>query len=639
MFIRETKKQRSKDSGVFYQYQLVQAERIDGKVRQRNILYLGSDPLLTDKDNRKTVVAILKSKIYGQPEMFPADGQSAVVKLALNYYEKYLIRYGIDKADTGGTAIGNNQESGMKQNGRKKLPIPPLPYKADYHQVDIKSMELAEVRSFGAEHLCLQVLDQLGLEDCLRDQGLNKERSNKALMAIAAKAIFSASEHKTSQILNMSSELAALSGLRTEQPIDHKELYRIADELYEHKNEIDRFIQQRTDDMFNLKDKLVIFDISNTYFEGAKRGGKLGQFGRSKEKRNDCKIVVFTAVINTAGFIRYSRIYEGNKADSKTLPDMLDDLQKHSDPEKEKQTVVIDAGIAIEENLQLITKKGYHYVCVSRKRLKDYPSFKDNELVYESTNRDKEEVKLSVFYPEGYNDCWMYVESEAKKRKEQSIDEKLNARYEQGLETIRNALTAKGGTKRIDKVWERIGRLKQKYGRPAGRYTIDVKETNGLVTQMTWKKKNSRIKVDKSEGIYFLRTSYRDPKEEDLWKIYNTIREVESTFRCLKTDLNIRPVYHQNDERVESHIYLTILAYQLVNTIRYQLKQSAIHYDWQNIKRIMNTQTIQTIILPTDKKLIHLRKPSKPIKEVEQIYQITNCKNTQKAVRKYVVYH
>lgn len=124
-----------------------------------------------------------------------------------------------------------------------------------------------------------------------------------------------------------------------------------------------------------------------------------------------------------------------------------------------------------------------------------------------------------------------------------------------------------------------------------------------------------------------------------LWDIYNTIREVEATFRSLKSDLNLRPVHHQNDQRIEAHLYLTILAYQLVNTVRYMLKQKGINYDWKNIVRIMSTQKIQTVKLPTDKKVIHLRKPSVPIKEVRQIYDATNCEHTQSAQKKYVVYY
>ena len=169
---------------------------------------------------------------------------------------------------------------------------------------------------------------------------------------------------------------------------------------------------------------------------------------------------------------------------------------------------------------------------------------------------------------------------------------------------------------------------------------------------MKWEQKEpTKSKEDKSKGVYrnggpFIRTSHTDASEEELWEVYNTIREVESTFRCLKSDLQIRPVHHQNDERIEAHtcpsgrrVYLTILAYQLVNTIRYMLKEQGLHYDWKNIVRIMNTQTIQTIIQPTDKKTIHLRKPSKPIQEVQEIYTATRCEDTQKSVKKYVVYH
>lgn len=139
--------------------------------------------------------------------------------------------------------------------------------------------------------------------------------------------------------------------------------------------------------------------------------------------------------------------------------------------------------------------------------------------------------------------------------------------------------------------------------------------------------------------MYFIRTNIKSPNEKELWHIYNTIREVEATFRCLKSDLSIRPVHHQKDSRIEAHIYQTILAYQLVNTIRHMLKAKGIHHDWTNVVRIMNTQTIQTLELPTGKKEIHLRKPSKPIKEAQAIYTTTNCTKTQTAVKKYVVYH
>jgi transposase len=615
MFIREVKKQRSKDSKVFYQYTLAQAARIDGKVKQRAILYLGSDPLLKDKENRGIVLGILRSKIFGQDDLFPSNPPKHLLDLALSYYNKYCIKY--------------------DQEDQQAASVPPPVAKAEFHNIDIKGMEVGDVKTFGAEHLCKQVLDKLELKKVLTSVGISDEQSRKALISIAARAIFSSSEHKTAEILHTNSELPNCFGHTA--PITHKQLYTVADALYEHKTQIDSLLHKRITDMFDLEDKLVIFDISNTYFETRKSGSKIARHGRSKEKRNDCPLVVFTGVINAQGFIRHSRIYEGNKPDTATLADMIKDLEKNASPTA-SHTIVMDAGIATEENLSLIQEKGLKYVCVSRSRLKDYPLAPGPKTI-RLTDRGNNKVELSIFSPEGHADTWMYVQSEAKRTKEQSMNSKLKDRFIEDLDSIAKSIGKKGGVKRIEKVWERIGRTKQKHNRVSARYEITVDEKDGKATNLQWSEKPDKAKDEKSNGVYFIRTNYKDSNETQLWDIYNIIREVESTFRCLKSDLCIRPVHHQKDERIESHIYLTILAYQLVNTIRHMLKKENINHDWKNIVRIISTQTIQTLELPTDKKVIHLRKPAKPIKEVQQIYDATGCACTQSAIKKYVVYH
>ena len=616
MFIRQVKKQRSKSSKVFYQYTLAQTSRINGKVKQRAVLYLGSDKLLGNTNDRKLVLNILKSKIFRQPELFPQDVPKKLKELALGYYEKYCIKYGQDE---------ENPTS-----------IPPPPAKAEFHNIDIKGLDIEGLKEFGAENICKQVLDKLHLRECFKSLGMTGGQTQKSLISIAARAIYCESEHKTSQILEMNSELTACYGY--EKKITNKQLYAISDLLYAHKSHIDKHLYSRITDMFDIKDKLVIFDISNTYFETRKAQSKIAKYGKSKEKRNDCPLVVFTGVINSQGFIRHSRIYEGNKSDLKTIPDMINDLEEYSSPET-GHTIVIDAGIADDKNLEMLDKKGYKYVCVSRKRIKDYPVDTSNIKNIRLTNRGKDKVELSIFHPQGYNDTWMYVESEAKRKKENSMDIKLRQRFEEELGSIRGSFSKKGGTKTINKVWERIGRAKEKHKRVSPRYKLDVTEKDGKATNLTWAITQNKVKDDKSKGVYFIRTNHKNTGEGKLWDIYNTIREVEATFRCLKSDLNLRPVNHQNDERIEAHIYLTILAYQLVNTIRYMLKNKGLIYDWKNIKRIMSTQKIQTIKLPTDKKVIYIRKPSIPIKELKEIYDATDCTDTQKAVKKYVVYH
>jgi hypothetical protein len=598
------------------QYTLAQTSRINGKVKQSNILYLGSDRLLEDKNNRQLVLEMLKASIFKQPELFPRQMPEKLKRLALIYYEKYQIKYG--------------------QSQDNPTSIPPSKEQSEFHNTDIKGLEVEDVKEFGAEHLCKQTIEKLGLESFLKGLGLSDAHVSTSLISIAAKAIYAASEHKTAQILDINSELAACFG--HSQPITHKQLYKVSDRLFQHKDAIDRYLYERLSSMFSFKDSLVIFDISNTYFETGKHQSKKAKYGRSKEKRSDCPLVVFTAVINREGFIRHSRIYEGNKADVATLEDMIKDLEANTTGAREK-TIVIDAGIADDKNLELIDQKGYKYVCVSRKRLRDYTLGDTTSKPVTLTTKSKEKVELQIFHPQAYQDTWMYVESEGKRKKETSIDQKLSQRYLEELQSIKDAFSKKGGTKKTEKVWERIGRAKEKHKHVSARYKISVENQAGKAIDMKWEFVENKIKQDKSRGVYFIRTNHDTTSESKLWDVYNTIREVEATFRGLKTDLNIRPVHHQNDDRIDAHMYLTILAYQLVNTIRHMLKNNGINHGWKNIVRIMSTQKIQTIQIPTDKKVIYLRKPSKPINEVQQIYSATRCENTQKPIKKYVVYH
>ncbi len=201
--------------------------------------------------------------------------------------------------------------------------------------------------------------------------------------------------------------------------------------------------------------------------------------------------------------------------------------------------------------------------------------------------------------------------------------DKIGQRFEQGLQEIQQSLTKKGGTKKIDKVHQRIGRLREKYKSVHAQYQIEVKDENGKATALTWKKTKDK---KQNSGIYFIRTSLNS-SEENLFKIYNTLTEVEASFRVLKTDLALRPVYHQTDENTLAHINLGILAYQVVSTIRYQLKQKNITHDWSNIVRIMNTQkTVTTTMMNKEKQKIVIRTCSTPDVKATQIYEALNYK-------------
>lgn len=233
---------------------------------------------------------------------------------------------------------------------------------------------------------------------------------------------------------------------------------------------------------------------------------------------------------------------------------------------------------------------------------------------------------------------YMYVHSRQKAVKEASMNDHFSKHYEESLENIKAALNKKGGTKKLEKVWERIGRLKEKCPTANKHYSITVTpdEENKKALDIKWDK--NTLKPKDGEGVYFIRTSLSGEEEGTLWTIYNTLTEIEATFRVLKTDLALRPVFHKYDENIESHLFLGLIAYQIVATIRYQLKQKGIHHDWRNIVRIMNTQKEVTSIMKCESgKIIMIKKCGTPTIEAKQIYDALGFKYNPYFIRKSVV--
>ena len=175
---------------------------------------------------------------------------------------------------------------------------------------------------------------------------------------------------ETARWIRENSAVCSVTGYPVEKVTKDK-LYKSALRLFDEKEKIENFLSVKTCQLFDIEDKIYVYDLTNTYFEGRKQGSKIAGFGRSKEKRNDCRIVVLALVINPEGFIKYSGIFEGNMQDSKTLEEVVTNLRSKTSTSK-RAIIVIDAGIATEENLEMLTENGFDYVCVSRSNLKKY---------------------------------------------------------------------------------------------------------------------------------------------------------------------------------------------------------------------------------------------------------------------------
>lgn len=507
-------------------------------------------------------------------------------------------------------------------------------------RIEVDTLEHTDARDIGAEWLCLQAIRQIKFDRFLRSLGWSEEQVKIAIGHLIVRTIYTPSELKSLRIMQDNSGICELLDLSI-GAVTHRKVYSVADRLLKNKEKIEKYLCHTTDDLFKPTNNIMLFDLTNFYFEGRKDRSKKAKFGRSKEKRSDCKLLVLALAINTDGFIRYSAVLEGNTADPKSLPDMVDKLIAENpvgaDP-KQKVMVVIDAGISSEDNLRLIKEKGYNYLCVSRKALTNYEVRPDARTVIVHDCKEQP-IKLQEVHVEG-EDYYLKIDSPAKALKEESMNRKFRQHFEEGLQSISSSLEKKSGTKKYEAVLKRIGKLEGKYPSIARYYTINVEkdDKSGNATSVTW---TLEIPEKNVNGTYFLRTNVSDLDEKTTWDYYNLIREIECSNRQLKTDLSLRPIYHKKDDRSDGHIFLGLLAYWIVNIIRHQMKKAnekkkmadpnpKAEYPtpyWTEIVRIMSTQkAVTSEAVNTLGEKVEMRICSTPTEQAADIYSMLNYK-------------
>lgn len=587
-------------------YRLVESYRnLEGRVCHRTLLNVG---FLTDysPEQLNKVQACLNDRYENQRSLF-SETDAIVKHLAEELWERLIAGKRID-------------------------------FKKAELMIKVDTMRHENVREIGAEWMSYNIWNQLELTQFLQLEGWKEEEIQLAATQVISRAVYPASELKTSLWIKENSAVCELTGYNPDA-ITKDKLYGSALKLYGIKDKLEKHLSARTNELFDLEDKIILYDLTNTYFEGRKLNSQLAKHGRSKEKRKDAKLVVLAMVVNVEGFIKYTAVHEGNIADCATLESMIEKLATHTC--SHKPIVVLDAGIATQENLDLIKKKGYHYVCVSRTKLKNYTSVAGKGPVLLQT-KNKQEIQLKAVATEKHTDYFLEVTSAAKAKKEEGMKDSFEHRIEEELQKVSNAIQRKGGVKTIEKVHERIGRIKEKYPSIHSQYIIETKlnkEANQVI-ELKWSKDESKDATKRATlGVYFLRTDLEIKDEAVTWNIYNTIREIESSFRCLKTDLDLRPVYHQNDDSTMAHLHLGILAYWLVNTMRHQLKAGGINHSWSEIVRIGNTQKVVTTSgSNTFDKIITVRKCSEPAQKLLALWDILKIKRQPFTKRKSVVH-
>lgn len=600
MFIRQTKT-RSKASGQeYFTYRLVESKRVGSKVNQKTILNLGTN-FDTPKDQWVELCIRLEQILQGDQALF--DSSPRLENTAQNIYAQIIAKRGKDT-----TKIQEEQ----------------------FAQVDIASLQQIKPRSVGAEHASLEALNQLDLPEILQEAGFSQRQTKEALANIIGRMCAPRSERATAEWLKSKSALGELLDYNfSAMPL--MQLYRASDRLLGKKSMIEDKLFSRVQDLFQLSSTITLYDLTNTYMEGeAMAKNPKAKRGRSKEKRSDSPLITLGAALDSSGFLKRTEIFEGNVSEGSTLPKILEQLQA-----SKNATVIMDAGIASEENLQWLLENNYNYLVVSRERKRSINKEKaitiqsagnHNIHLQRQAGSHEEEIKIA---------CW----SEQREAKEKGIIGTKKTAFESSLNNIKEGLQKPRTTKKQGALNQRIGRLKEKYKTVSAHYDIDLvlDESNAIVTELHWKYQPKQESKATDPGVYTLRTTHQDWGDEEIWRTYTMLTDLESVFRSLKSDLGMRPIYHRLEDRCDGHIFITVLAYQAVQVIRRQLKEYGINSSWNSLREILNQQQrITATFKQRDAKTLHIRQATKPEEELSQIYKALNISSSPGGLQKVV---
>ena len=596
MFIRRTQTRNRTDGEPYWTYRLVETSRAGSTVKQTTLLNLGCHFDLP-KQEWPALARRIDELLRGQRPLLDATMSETGQALAQRYAAQLIaLRPSAASITPAQAAMADPGEPGR------------------YQEVDLDSLDLVRPRSVGVEHAALSVMRQCGFEDKLAELGLNRPQIAAAVGNIIARMAHPGSELATHAWLQQRSGLSDLIGFDFEA-MDLNRLYRASDALYKRREALQDHLFAQAQSIFGFGQTITLYDLTNTYFEGIAAGVSKARRGHSKECRSDCPLVTLAMALDGSGFPRRAQVFAGNASEPATLKDMLTSLGAPLGA-----TVVMDAGIATEANLTWLRAQGYHYVVVSRLRERQF----DPALAIEVQSAGDVTIKIQrVLDAQGH--ALLYCHSPAREQKDRAIDAAKAAGFEAVLLKLVAGLSKPRGTRDVARIMERLGRAKQRFSRAAQHYQVEVAkdDTGTQVRAITWTKRIKPGSAAMHPGVYCLRTTLVELDDATLWRTYTMLTNLESVFRSLKTDLGLRPVFHQIDRRVEGHLFISVLAYHFVHTLRLQLKARGIEDSWQTLRETLATQQRVTATLQRrDGRAVHVRKATRPEPHHQKINEI-----------------
>jgi len=516
MFLRCSR--RVKDGKAHEYWNLVENRRLtDGRVAQRQVLYLGEINASQREAWRKTI-EVQEQGSRRQVALFPAGSMPA------------------DDVD----AIG----------------------------VRLSKLRVEHARQWGACWLALDLWQQLELDSFWRPR-LRPSREGtpwlKVLKTLVAyRLIDPGSEWRLHRQWFDASAMADL--LDSDFALAEKNtLYRCLDRLVEHKNELFKFLKRRWGELFGAKFDVLLYDLTSTYFESdvERAPDDLRQYGYSRDKRGDCRQVVIALIVTPEGFPLSYEVLAGNTADSTTLSDFLDRIERRYG--RANRIWVMDRGIPTEESLTKMRAMGASYLVGTPKgRLTRL----EQAFLGQPWARVREGVQVKRLATE--EDVYVLAQSDARIDKERGMRRKRLRRYVDRLQALQGqALTR-------DQLLMKLGAAKHEAGRAANLVQVKIPKASAKTASLEFELDRAKLRqVRRREGRYLLRTNLGAQEPERLWTFYIQLTEVEQAFKELKHDLAVRPIFHHNEHRIEAHIFVAFLAYCLQVTLKANLRPLA----------------------------------------------------------------
>ena len=498
-------------------------------------------------------------------------------------------------------------------------------------RVLVNRVRLERTRQFGGCFLGLELWRRLGLdrffEQAMDDNVAEVPWSRVAAVLAINRLCAPGSELAIEERWYPATALDDLLEIEAGK-INDTRLYRCLDRILPHKTKLEQHLKQRYGELFGAEFDVLLYDLTSTYVEGAAEENPMMGRGYSRDHRPDCEQMVIALIVNREGFPFSYETFDGNRADVSTMESILRTVERKYG--KARRIWVMDRGIVSEENLGAIRKRGGQYlVGTPRRQMKRFEA----ELLQDDWTQVRPDVEVKqIAIPQG-EETYILCRTAGRKDKEKAIRNRFSTRMEVALAALEKSI-ASGRLKDRYKMERRLGRIQARHPQVNDLFAVTLCDTPAGV-RLAWEmKKDRQAWRDLREGAYMLRTNLQADSAEQMWSMYMQLTEAEASFRALKSELSIRPLFHQKEPRVKAHVLVAFLGYALWVTLKHLLQRRAAIVPqpsasgvvqappFSPMKALALLSTLQSadIVLPTtDGREIRLRRITEPTAEQKSL--------------------